>query len=95
MQSHDSNQKYIQEVYLKDKIMALISDGSSYFRNFVIEESSTPDNSFDCGDICHSSVRRGREMLRSRALQEGGTGSCSREGEHVISPMVRQSCCCI
>ena len=73
-------------------------DGSSYFRDFVIqEEESRTDTSFDCGEICHDSSdqRRGREMLRSRALQEGGTGSCSREGEHVISPMVRQSCCCI
>lgn len=65
------------------------NDGSSVFSNFVINEVSITGNSFDCGDICHSG-RRGRELLRSRALQEDGT-NCSREGG--ISPMVRQTCC--
>lgn len=68
------------------------NDGSSAFSNFVINEDLTPEYSFDCGDICHSRTR-GREMLRSRALQGGGTSNCSREGEVTISPMVRQSCC--
>lgn len=92
-------QEQQQEARYRIKYIILIqdndenqNDGSSTFSDFVINEDSTSENSFDCAVICHSGTR-GREMLRSRAIQEGGASNCSREGEGKISPMVRQSCC--